>query len=394
MDHWDLLSETTVGVTTEYLVPNGLIRSFIRDGELFTVSIDALGSCRMVTDTDGLIVAQMEFDPWGRLLVGSFDEVQGGMPLGFVGAPGVRFDPITGLHYMRNRWYSCTEQRFISRDPIGLGAGQNQYTYCGSNPHNCIDPMGLDPGCHCPNKSPARLKREMDARLNLNLRRDHQKWLVSSDWPNYHIELDSMGNGMYTYNTAAEQAAIDASSRQARSWLVMGAGIQAGLNLFGGLRAGGGFSNAPRGPVGPPPRSAPPSPRVGLDNTALIDIIEFQRPGLLNGRRPDLSPVARRQFRDGGRIQSQLLDQFIWETGAVCDNDYSLQSGTRLVQDAAGVGRVIHLPDARIVAHALDRGHPIITGDNRIRDVLTDLNLGNFLQHYTPYRYGPGLPRD
>ena len=143
-DGWDLLSETTDSVTTDYLVPNGLIHSFLRDGDLYVCHVDALGSVRMVTDDAGDVVAQFEHGAYGKLLDGGFDSVPGGMPFGFIGGLGVRTDATTGLLYMRNRWYSPSVQRFISRDPIGLRGGANLYAYVGNRPTDAIDPYGLD----------------------------------------------------------------------------------------------------------------------------------------------------------------------------------------------------------------------------------------------------------
>lgn len=139
-DGWDVLSETTGAVTTDYLVPDGLIHSFIRGGERYQLHHDGLGSCRMVTDSDGEIVAQLELGAWGDLLDGSFDDVPGGMPCLWVGALGVRFDATTGLYYMRHRWYDPTCQRFISRDPIGLSGATNLYAYCQNDPVSIVDP--------------------------------------------------------------------------------------------------------------------------------------------------------------------------------------------------------------------------------------------------------------
>ena len=43
----------------------------------------------------------------------------------------------TGLYYYRARYYSPELQRFISRDPIGLGGGDvNFYRYVGNSPVN------------------------------------------------------------------------------------------------------------------------------------------------------------------------------------------------------------------------------------------------------------------
>lgn len=66
------------------------------------------------------------------------------MPYTWVGALGVRFDELTGLYYMRHRWYDPQSQRFISRDPIGLYGGGNLYGYTGK-PTNEVDPDGLNP---------------------------------------------------------------------------------------------------------------------------------------------------------------------------------------------------------------------------------------------------------
>lgn len=87
-DGFDLLCETTDSIVTDYLVPQGLIHSFIRDGDLYVCHVDALGSVRMVTDVDGAVVAQFEFGPWGEVLTGSFDSFPGGMSFGFVGRIG------------------------------------------------------------------------------------------------------------------------------------------------------------------------------------------------------------------------------------------------------------------------------------------------------------------
>jgi RHS repeat-associated protein len=96
----------------------------------------------MVTDNTGAVVARFDYDAWGNLLASSFDNVPGGVPYGFVGALGVRFDAATGLYYMRHRWYDPSLQRFLSRDPIGHS---DLYLYAGNNPVNLVDPIGLVP---------------------------------------------------------------------------------------------------------------------------------------------------------------------------------------------------------------------------------------------------------
>lgn len=55
---------------------------------------------------------------------------------------GREFDPETGLYYYRARYYDPKAGRFITKDPIKLRGGINQYAYVGNNPVNRIDPTG------------------------------------------------------------------------------------------------------------------------------------------------------------------------------------------------------------------------------------------------------------
>ena len=51
------------------------------------------------------------------------------------------------IQYNRNRYYSYTTGRWLSRDPIGYGDGRNLYEYVKSRPIMALDPMGLE--CIC-----------------------------------------------------------------------------------------------------------------------------------------------------------------------------------------------------------------------------------------------------
>ena len=142
-DGFDCIRETTGMSTTTYCISEGVLTSFIRDGDRYDVHLDALMSVRLVTDENGDVVLRREFDAWGNELPGSFDSVPGGVAYGFVGGLGCRQDPTAGIEYMRARWYSASLQRFISRDPIGLEGGINLYSYGENNPLKLIDPTGL-----------------------------------------------------------------------------------------------------------------------------------------------------------------------------------------------------------------------------------------------------------
>jgi RHS repeat-associated protein len=53
------------------------------------------------------------------------------------------YDGETGLYYYRARYYGPLDGRFISRDPIGLAGGINQYAYTGNSPINRKDPSHM-----------------------------------------------------------------------------------------------------------------------------------------------------------------------------------------------------------------------------------------------------------
>ncbi len=59
---------------------------------------------------------------------------------------GREYESETGLSYLRERYYSPVQGRFISVDPIGFQGGDlNLYSYARNSPLNYIDPFGLSP---------------------------------------------------------------------------------------------------------------------------------------------------------------------------------------------------------------------------------------------------------
>ena len=118
----DRVQETAPdGTVTRYNVVNGVLVSFERGGETYTVQSDAtLGHVRSVTDSNGTVVYTAGYDAWGNLLAVT-DNVPGGVPARYAGALGVRWDAATGLHYMQHHWYDPGLQQFSSTDPLKSG---------------------------------------------------------------------------------------------------------------------------------------------------------------------------------------------------------------------------------------------------------------------------------
>ncbi|MCG3180926.1 MAG: hypothetical protein BIFFINMI_03291 [Phycisphaerae bacterium] len=57
---------------------------------------------------------------------------------------GYRFDPETGLNYVRARYYAVSLGSWINRDPLGYISGSDLYQYVRSRPTTAIDPLGLN----------------------------------------------------------------------------------------------------------------------------------------------------------------------------------------------------------------------------------------------------------
>ena len=107
---------------------------------------DHLGSVHAMVDESGTIVESYRFDAWGRVL-GVYNGSGNTLTESAIGNrilwQGREYSWKTGLYYFRARWYDPITGRWMSNDPIGISGGLNQYCFCGNNPVNFTDPMGL-----------------------------------------------------------------------------------------------------------------------------------------------------------------------------------------------------------------------------------------------------------
>ncbi|AXA90566.1 RHS repeat-associated core domain-containing protein [Massilia sp. YMA4] len=118
------------------------------------IHTDHLGTPRELTNCDGQILWAVSCRVWGNTIrVADVQEQATASPLAepspLIDVQPIRFqgqcyDPETGLHYSRFRYYDPDLGRFVSIDPIGLAGGANTYTYP-LNPTKSVDPMGLSP---------------------------------------------------------------------------------------------------------------------------------------------------------------------------------------------------------------------------------------------------------
>jgi RHS repeat-associated protein len=102
---------------------------------------DLLGSTAGITGADGDYINRYAYRPYGENLL----TVEGvSNPFEYVGQWGV-MDEGNGLDYMRARFYSPSNGRFMNPDPIGQAGGTNIYAYTDNSPIEFLDPLGLKP---------------------------------------------------------------------------------------------------------------------------------------------------------------------------------------------------------------------------------------------------------
>jgi len=93
----------------------------------------------LVNAATGQWAAQYEYGPFG-------EPIRATGPVAFLNP--FRFstkycDDETGHYYYGYRYYSPTQGRWLSRDPIGEYGGINLYNFVGNNPVTELDPLGL-----------------------------------------------------------------------------------------------------------------------------------------------------------------------------------------------------------------------------------------------------------
>ena len=113
----------------------------IRGAEKFAFINDERGSVRMVVAmSSGVVVQELRYDSWGRVLL---DSSPGFQPFGYAG--GI-YDEVTGLVRFGARDYEAGIGRWLSKDPITFNGGQlNFYVYVGNDSVNWIDFDGMKP---------------------------------------------------------------------------------------------------------------------------------------------------------------------------------------------------------------------------------------------------------
>ncbi len=108
------------------------------EGIVYWPLADNQGSVRQLVTSDGEQAARFEYDSFGQMTVasGTVDHI--------FGYTGREHDAESHLQFNRARYHDAALGRWISEDPIGFAAGdENLSRYVGNGPTNATDPSGL-----------------------------------------------------------------------------------------------------------------------------------------------------------------------------------------------------------------------------------------------------------
>ena len=117
----------------------GLESETLNGGSTAYYDFNAIGSTKGLTDAAGGYVNQYTYLPFGENLTATEGIAN---PFEYVGQWGV-MDEGNGLDFMRARYYSEQDGRFVQEDRIGLAGGFNLYSYTDNSPIYFLDPEGL-----------------------------------------------------------------------------------------------------------------------------------------------------------------------------------------------------------------------------------------------------------
>jgi RHS repeat-associated protein len=111
----------------------------VREGIMYRIISDHLGSPRLVIDTNtNTLVQRLEYDEFGNIVT---DTKPGFQPFGFAGG---LYDQHTKLTRFGARDYDAETGRWTVKDPIRFaGRDANLYRYVLNDPVNWLDPNGL-----------------------------------------------------------------------------------------------------------------------------------------------------------------------------------------------------------------------------------------------------------
>ena len=104
---------------------------------------DIQGNVWGYVDSQNNVVARWQYDAWGNVISEEVAPSAAALARLRYRFQGREWSAATGLINFRMRWYDAETGRWLSKDPIGLHGGLNQYLFCYGDSINFIDDDGL-----------------------------------------------------------------------------------------------------------------------------------------------------------------------------------------------------------------------------------------------------------
>jgi RHS repeat-associated protein len=125
-------------VATQYLNGDRIDKAvtLIKGGVKYFYHQDRLGSVIALSNADGKIIERYDYGEYGKITIynETGNKTDRSIVDNVVTYTGQRLDSETKLYYYKNRYYSASLGRFLSKDPFQMIDGPNQYSYLMNDP--------------------------------------------------------------------------------------------------------------------------------------------------------------------------------------------------------------------------------------------------------------------
>ena len=146
-DNWQVIADIDEqgNVIASYTWGEGIdkLLAVTVSGATYYALTDIQGTVWGYVDSQNNIVARWQYDAWGNVLSGEMGPSAAVLATLRYRFQGREWSAATGLINFRMRWYDAETGRWLSKDPIGLHGGLNQYLFCYGDSINFIDDDGL-----------------------------------------------------------------------------------------------------------------------------------------------------------------------------------------------------------------------------------------------------------
>lgn len=124
---------------------SGTPLGFVLNGTQYFYLTNQMGDVLAITDTEGNIVSNYEYNAWGKVLTADTDIAKQN-PIRY---RRYYYDNETGYYYLQSKYYDSNICRFINSDNTKVAQsckdyiyGKNLFAYCSNNPINETDNNG------------------------------------------------------------------------------------------------------------------------------------------------------------------------------------------------------------------------------------------------------------